>query len=58
VLRLASEHGVPVIARGAGTNLSAGAVPQLGGIVLSLTRMNALLEVDAKELAAVAHRVS
>src|SRR3954447_25905344 len=45
VVRLAAEHGVPVIARGSGTNLSAGTVAHQGGIVLVLTRMNRILEV-------------
>src|SRR3954466_14791260 len=42
VLRLADERRIPVVPRGSGTNLSAGTVPQRGGIVLVLTRMNRL----------------
>ena len=53
VLRLAHERRVPVVPRGAGTNLSAGVVPTHGGIVLVLTRMNRLVEVDTANLAAV-----
>jgi glycolate oxidase len=53
VLRLADELRVPVIARGSGTNLSAGTVPHLGGIVLVLTRMNRILEISAADLVAV-----
>lgn len=53
VLRWADEHRVPVVPRGAGTNLSAGAVPHRGGIVLALTRMDELLELDAQNLVAV-----
>ncbi len=53
VLRLANTARVPVIARGAGTNLSAGVVPHRGGIVLVLTRMDALVELDCANLAAV-----
>src|SRR5919112_541005 len=53
VIRLANERCVPVIPRGSGTNLSAGTVPHRGGIVLVLTRMNRLIEVDPGDLVAV-----
>src|SRR5450755_741394 len=53
VLRIANERGVPLIARGSGTNLSAGTVPHRGGIVLVLTRMNRVKEVSGAELVAV-----
>ena len=53
VLRIANERRIPVIPRGAGTNLSAGVVPHRGGIVLVLTRMDRLIELDAANLAAV-----
>jgi glycolate oxidase len=46
VVRLCYEHGVPFVARGAGTGLSGGAVPVTDGIVISLARMNRILEVD------------
>jgi glycolate oxidase len=46
VVRLANEAGVPIVARGAGTGLCSGAVPMQGGIVVSLTRMNRVLEID------------
>jgi glycolate oxidase len=53
VLRIADELRVPVIARGSGTNLSAGTVPHRGGIVLVLTRMNRIREISAADLVAV-----
>jgi glycolate oxidase len=53
VVRIANERRVPVVPRGSGTNLSAGTVPQLGGIVLVLTRMNRLREVSPGDLVAV-----
>jgi glycolate oxidase len=53
VLRIADELRVPVIARGSGTNLSAGTVPHQGGVVLVLTRMNRILEVNTADLVAV-----
>jgi glycolate oxidase len=46
VLKYANEHRIPVTPRGAGTGLSGGAVPACGGIVLSMERMNAIVEVD------------
>lgn len=46
LLELATQHGIVVIARGAGTNLSGGCVPTHGGIVLALNRMNRILELD------------
>jgi glycolate oxidase len=45
-VRLCNEHGVPFVARGAGTGLSGGAVPVADGVVVSLARMNRILEVD------------
>jgi glycolate oxidase len=46
VVRRCAAHGVPFVARGAGTGLSGGALPVASGIVLSLARMNRVLEVD------------
>ena len=46
VVKAAGAHGVPVIARGAGTGLSGGAIAEHGGIVVALTRMTSILEID------------
>jgi len=46
ILKLADEKKIPVTPRGAGTGISGGAVPIYGGIVLSLERMNGILEID------------
>jgi glycolate oxidase len=46
VVRIAGREGLPFVARGAGTGLSGGCLPAEGGIVLSLLRMNRVLEVD------------
>ncbi|HEV8613857.1 MAG TPA: FAD-linked oxidase C-terminal domain-containing protein [Methylomirabilota bacterium] len=46
VVRVANREGLPFVARGAGTGLSGGCLPSEGGIVLSLMRMNRVLEVD------------
>ncbi|TAK34883.1 MAG: FAD-binding protein [Chloroflexota bacterium] len=52
VLKLANARHVPVVPRGAGTNLSGGTVPIQGGIVLALTRLDQLLEIDRANLTA------
>jgi glycolate oxidase len=46
VLRACHRDRVPFVARGAGTGLSGGATPVAGGVVVSLARMNRILEVD------------
>ena len=46
VLRLCHEHGIPVVARGAGTGLSGGALPLEEGVLLSLAKFNHVLEID------------
>ncbi|MEO7877592.1 MAG: glycolate oxidase subunit GlcD, partial [Dokdonella sp.] len=48
LMRFASEHRVPVVARGAGTGLSGGALPLETGILLVMSRFNRILEVDAE----------
>lgn len=48
VLRLCTEHRVPVTARGSGSGLSGGALPLEGGIVVSFERMHRILELDAE----------
>jgi glycolate oxidase len=54
VLRFASAHRVPVTARGAGYGYVGGCVPQQGGIVLSLERMNRIKKIYAEDFVAVA----
>jgi glycolate oxidase len=46
VVRACYRERVPFVARGAGTGLSGGATPIVGGVVVSLARMNRVLEVD------------
>ena len=46
VLRLCTRERLPWVARGAGTGLSGGAAPVAGGIVVSLARLNRVLEID------------
>jgi glycolate oxidase len=52
ILQLASARQVPVIPRGHATNLSGGTVAINGGIMLAMTRMNKILEIDAANLTA------
>lgn len=54
VLRLCTAHRVPVVPRGAGTGYTGGAVPSFGGVVLALQRLNRILEIDERNLLAVA----
>jgi glycolate oxidase len=46
ILKLANAKNIPIVPRGSGTGLSGGAVPYYGGIVLSLEKMNKILEID------------
>jgi len=46
VVKLANREALPFVARGAGTGLSGGCLPAEGGLVISLMRMNRVLEVD------------
>ena len=52
-VRIARRHGLPVVPRGAGTGLSGGAIASEGGVVVALTRMTRILEVDAANAIAV-----
>jgi len=53
VVRLANRESLPFVARGAGTGLSGGCLPAEGGLVVSLMRMNRVLEVDYENQLAV-----
>jgi glycolate oxidase len=54
ILRFASARGIPVTARGAGYGYVGGCVPERGGIVLSLEKMNRIKEINAGDFVAVA----
>ena len=53
VVRACAERRVPIVPRGAGTGYTGGAVPSRGGVVMSLERMNRILEIDEANLIAV-----
>jgi glycolate oxidase len=50
ILSLCNKEKIPVTPRGAGTGLSGGALPHLGGVLLSTERMNSILEIDERNL--------
>jgi glycolate oxidase len=50
LVRWASQEKIPLVTRGSGTGLSGGSVPVEGGIVLCLTKLNRILNVDAENL--------
>ncbi|MEN9548548.1 MAG: hypothetical protein RIR12_1139 [Bacteroidota bacterium] len=50
ILNLCHQHKIPVTPRGAGTGLSGGALPHLGGVLLSIERMNSILNIDERNL--------
>ncbi len=50
LLKLCNEHLIPVTPRGGGTGLSGGALPHLGGLVISMERFNTILEIDDRNL--------
>jgi glycolate oxidase len=52
-VRVCAEHGVPFVARGAGTGLSGGALPVADGVVISVARLKRVLEVDPVDRRAV-----
>ncbi len=52
VLRICREHGVPVVPRGAGTGLSGGARPLADGVLLGLSKLQRILEIDLENCVA------
>ena len=53
IVKLANRRHIPITPRGAGSGLSGGAIPQFGGIILSVEKMNRLIELDEKNMVAV-----
>jgi len=50
ILKICNREKIPVTPRGAGTGLSGGALPHLGGVVISTERMNSILDIDERNL--------
>ena len=53
IARCCNEQRMPLVVRGAGTGFTGGAVPTRGGLVLSMERMNRILEIDETNLLAI-----
>ncbi len=53
IVKLAAKHGVPIVARGSASGLTGGSVPVKGGIVLDMTGMNRILELEIENLQVV-----
>lgn len=53
VVRLCNREGIPFVPRGSGTGLSGGALPRSDGILIGLSRMREILEIDLPNLRAV-----
>jgi glycolate oxidase len=53
LVRLAAEHRIPIVPRGAGSGLSGGAAGIEGGLTIAMTRMDAILEIDHANLVVV-----
>lgn len=52
LLKLCNEHHVPVTPRGGGTGLSGGALPVFGGVLLSMEKFKAIIDIDTENLQA------
>lgn len=50
IMKICNQYKIPVTPRGAGTGLSGGALPHLGGVLLSMERFNSILDIDEKNL--------
>ena len=53
LVRLCAAHRIPMVPRGGGTGYTGGAVPTRGGVIISLERMNRILEIDEDNLIAI-----
>lgn len=50
IMKICNARGIPVTPRGGGTGLSGGALPHLGGVVISMERMDTILDIDERNL--------
>ncbi len=53
IVKACNEHDVPFLARGAGTSLAGGSIPVTGGVMITLTKMNRILEVSIRDRYAI-----
>ena len=54
IVKLAARERIPIIARGASSGLAGGTIPESGGIILNLARMDHILEIDRQNVCVVA----
>ncbi|HZT05696.1 MAG TPA: FAD-linked oxidase C-terminal domain-containing protein [Chloroflexota bacterium] len=52
-VRVARDEGIPIVPRGAASGLAGGSVPLFGGIVVNMTRMNSILDIDRVNMTVV-----
>lgn len=52
ITKLCNDHKIPLTTRGAGTGLSGGALPLMGGVLLSMEKFNAIIQIDERNLQA------
>lgn len=50
IMKICNEHKIHITPRGAGTGLAGGALPQFGGVLISMERMNKIIEIDERNL--------
>src|SRR6195952_2795007 len=50
IMKICNAHKIPVTPRGAGTGLAGAALPHFGGVLISMERMNAIVEIDERNL--------
>src|SRR4051794_8424749 len=50
IVKVASRERMPIIARGASSGLAGGTIPESGGIILNLARMDRILEIDTQNV--------
>ena len=53
IVKISKEFGIPIVGRGAGTGLSGGSIPRVGGIIIAFARMNKILAIDLENERAV-----
>jgi glycolate oxidase len=50
IMKICNQHKIAVTPRGAGTGLSGGALPHLGGVLIATDRLNTIIEIDERNL--------
>ena len=53
IVKVSREFGIPIVGRGAGTGLSGGSIPRIGGIIIAFARMNRIVSIDLENERAV-----